>query len=1209
MEPVQIDITMKQNVAEEAPKASKAISDLAFSSTKAQQDIAETIAFQKKIIKELESELAPAKAAFEKWNKASSDPAIIAQRKKLSEAYHNLNSELEGEKTALADLEKQAEKFNKKSTNMQTEIERTRSAMIQLKLAGQQNSEQYKELETKLELLKKAYRELQVEEKNLVTNTGMFEGIVQGVGALSGVLSAGAGAFGLINEDSEAFAKIQTKIQSLMAITIGLQQVANTLTATSSFRINVVTKVSHLWAAANLRVATTLGISTAAAQVLMATLTLGLSVAITGLVVMLDRIISKNKEAAASSKKYNESASESASKSIADFMALKTAYDKLGDSVKEKNKFIINSQSEFDKLGISITSINEAENLFTKNTDAFKKALLERAESAAAMDLATEKIKESLQKQLEADNTKSTGKQIVSSLGILGLFMPKVDAGAIKKTKLTDESNNLFADANKLVEKSIASSEAAKKTLSNAGIAAGDNIKKGIKSYWENEQKAAQNALELMADDQKGSKAWNEALSRFNKAKKKLETWDFSDKKKGKTEEEKAAEKLAKLTVDIQKDINAAVIAAMEEGKNKKLAELKNEYDQKIQTIKTREAEIAEIEKATGKPATKARTLLDAQKTQVDTTYNANIIRTEKEAAKLVQDVWKEVNSQFKSDLDNQLDNINKFYDDQLKVLRENITDKNEQQSSENELNIKRLQELETAKNQSSLKQIENEEQLQLQKQEILNKDVFFEADKERKILEIQKEYALKKLEILKVLQAAGVKGLDTEISSLENQIASIDNDIEKTASAKIQEITSYATAGLSIISTLAKSMDENVAKGLETLEQGIAAAGELAAGIVSGDPKAIIGGLQKMAGVVASIITANKEANKEIRKFQEAQIQLAVEYSLALIKAIKDIKSANDSIFADDIQNSLVQGMESYSAAIAKQSSLMSQLSSVTVKTGVVKTRFLGIVTGTKDVYSDLLKTYPDLITKDGELNRTLADTLLKSGNLSKEAEKLLNNILSAADAAKEAMDQVNSSLESLVGSIGDDLRNALVDAFVSGGDAAETFKGNVSQIIQDLISKMMFSAVFGEQLAALEKQMKASYSSGGDYSITDDIISFYKNYSSSIESFNKGLSEAQKELSKQGIEIFTTVREGTSAAALAQASQYSIDVLAGGVEGIRYTVSDLRNIAKEQLVIFYTFRTILTRIADNTDYLKHLADIKLSLEEMNNRGVKIKS
>ena len=82
-----------------------------------------------------------------------------------------------------------------------------------------------------------------------------------------------------------------------MAITIGLQQVAKTLNKDSYTQLVLVRKAKELLTVAETKFATALGISNVAAKALMATLTLGLSVAITAAIALISKFISKNREA------------------------------------------------------------------------------------------------------------------------------------------------------------------------------------------------------------------------------------------------------------------------------------------------------------------------------------------------------------------------------------------------------------------------------------------------------------------------------------------------------------------------------------------------------------------------------------------------------------------------------------------------------------------------------------------------------------------------------------------------------------------------------------------------------------------------------------------------------------------------------------------------------------------------------------------------
>ena len=89
---------------------------------------------------------------------------------------------------------------------------------------------------------------------------------MSGVSGLAGLFTTATGALSLFASENENLARIQTRVQSVMAITMGLQQVFNTLNKDSAFRLVTVVKMKNLLTAANTRLAVALGISTGAAQ-------------------------------------------------------------------------------------------------------------------------------------------------------------------------------------------------------------------------------------------------------------------------------------------------------------------------------------------------------------------------------------------------------------------------------------------------------------------------------------------------------------------------------------------------------------------------------------------------------------------------------------------------------------------------------------------------------------------------------------------------------------------------------------------------------------------------------------------------------------------------------------------------------------------------------------------------------------------------------
>lgn len=73
----------------------------------------------------------------------------------------------------------------------------------------------------------------------------------------------------------------------------------------------------------------------------------------------------------------------------------------------EKNQWIKDNQSEFNKLGISVNDVTDAENVFVKNTEAVTTALKLRARAAAAQKLASEQYEKALVARNKAETERN----------------------------------------------------------------------------------------------------------------------------------------------------------------------------------------------------------------------------------------------------------------------------------------------------------------------------------------------------------------------------------------------------------------------------------------------------------------------------------------------------------------------------------------------------------------------------------------------------------------------------------------------------------------------------------------------------------------------------------------------------------------------------------------------------------------------------------
>jgi len=74
-----------------------------------------------------------------------------------------------------------------------------------------------------------------------------FAGVISGLTGLSGAFSAAQGAVGLFAGENEHLQEIMLKVQSLMAITMGLQQVQQTLNKDSAFSLVTLNSLKKIW--------------------------------------------------------------------------------------------------------------------------------------------------------------------------------------------------------------------------------------------------------------------------------------------------------------------------------------------------------------------------------------------------------------------------------------------------------------------------------------------------------------------------------------------------------------------------------------------------------------------------------------------------------------------------------------------------------------------------------------------------------------------------------------------------------------------------------------------------------------------------------------------------------------------------------------------------------------------------------------------------
>ena len=358
----------------------------------------------------------------------------IAQRKALLQEVANTADALQKEEQTLNENKAKVEQNAKAKGMLRTQVMNLKNSLAEMEQNGKRNTDEYRAMQAELGRLADAMADANTQAKIMSDDYQNMNTVLEVMGGISGAFSAAQGAVGLFAGENENLQKIMVKVQSLMAITIGLQQVAKTLNKDSYTQLVLVRKAKELLTVAETKFATALGISNVAAKALMATLTLGLSVAITAAIALISKFISKNREAKKAQEEFNNKVVEAAAEPVTAITELSTAWNRLGNDMAAKNKFIEDNKDRFEDLGFSIKTVKEAEDLLVANKSKFIEACLERAKALAVQELAVEKYKEVLKAQQELE---ATPKAYVSKKGTY-----KDDYGVKRKGVIIEKSRD-----------------------------------------------------------------------------------------------------------------------------------------------------------------------------------------------------------------------------------------------------------------------------------------------------------------------------------------------------------------------------------------------------------------------------------------------------------------------------------------------------------------------------------------------------------------------------------------------------------------------------------------------------------------------------------------------------------------------------------------------------------------------------------------------
>lgn len=572
---IEIEYLFGGNLIDKTKEAAKETANLSTAAERAAAAVAEQITAQKAVVSRVENDLKSLQKQYEKVAPGKAQNEIMLDIRACKVV-------LEEEKGALAALEAEHKKATTSVGKLTKEYRSLIQEMARMRLAGEEGSAQYQAMAKRAAELCDTLGDVRAQTKALASDAANWEAMASGLNGLSGAITAGTGVMSLFVGENEELARVQTRLQAVMAITMGMQQTFNALNKDSAFSTIALTKAKKLWTAVNIGLAESLGISTAAAQALMATVTLGLSVAIVGLIALWNKHNKATKDAAKAENDMVASMREGSRSAAVQKAKLDILYKATQDntkSLKERKVAVSNLQKQYPAYFGNMKT----------------EAILAGKAAAAYRQLADDIIKAAMARAYEKRIEKLAERQADLELSKAGL----------EKYLHDNKANYDKAQKNRRAEKQYTKDVTGGLTagFAESGMAqqfAEQRIDPTIKAY-DQRNKQLKGICQEMEANQRVINTLSAKVIAYNPEVNRVESKGYNMPTETKVKKEKQVKKekedltneineLGELELAARKKIEESRVALMKEGYEKQRAEELLHYEEEKQRINEEEA-------------------------------------------------------------------------------------------------------------------------------------------------------------------------------------------------------------------------------------------------------------------------------------------------------------------------------------------------------------------------------------------------------------------------------------------------------------------------------------------------------------------------------------------------------------------------------------------------------------------------------------------
>ena len=962
---------------------------------------------------------------------------------------------------------------------------------------------------------------------------------------------------------------------------------------------------------------------------------------------------------------FNKRVGESAGKAISTYKTLQAEY-KNCKTAHEQRQWIKKSQTKFKELGIAVTSVNDAENIFVKNTSVMMTAFKKRAEAAAWQSKVDEEYAKRIERQMQLEDQRD-----------------KIQAGSkVPGYSHTTQGGNEYVDrsGNWVYTEQGAKNarEAFNRSIANDPVL--NAIDERINRYTKKMSEVSSEFQGLFEQAGTTTKTKAEERDEERAAKEQQKIANETAQRNEKIRE--YSDKVSEAVTQAEFDIRQAQINAMDDGYEKTVAQVQLNYDRLIaendkraqkmiedlkdkKTLEwlnqnpkaTKEQEIeyrASLNLTTADLSSEQQAMLRsyaeiARKIQVNGNRAAlddmlkDVLTYEQQRTEIAEEYEKKRKALYQTD-----EQGNYVLDESgSPVLRQGVTQGNvDELNRQEEEALQRVDEMFAEREATyqawcnqiadyTLEQLENV----LAEAEAALEDAKKQGVGGNKLAEANAKVTTAKKKVSEARAKEDVspdkrsikewEDLYKTLLECEKQFESIGNTVGGVAGEIISVAGNITTSSLSMINGIVQLVNMSSAGIVETSTAAATAIQtvEKASVILT-----IISAAMQIVMQIGNLFNSDDEKQEHIEALQGRIDQLQWELDNADIvrlqensgKAVERVRQALSETYQELLKNKLAVG--DVAGAWRLLFTNVSSNSEVLETTAEKLAKAYANIEYTADKalggekYASAKEQLENIAQQQILIQEQIEAEQSKKKSDGGQIEEWQRQI---EELGQEAVQIINDMVEDIIGGssseIASELGDAFFEAFQAGEDYAEAWGDKVNEIVADVMKRMLVSKFLEEPLGEIFDKYKKKWFPDGQFAGLDAVISSLGGFASDLNAVGDDFATIWENLPDSVKSMFDVTEEATREASekgIATASQESVDELNGratAIQGHTYSISENTKIILS--VVNMILQSVLN-IETHTERISGLVeDVESSVKEMKDtvndialKGVKLK-